>query len=268
MSAADLRPATAGWHPDPAGGGRLRFHDGIGWTAQVSHAEPARPLSEGFARLSDWLSRLITTYAVVCVLLAGYALWGVAVAKRVATTPGLDLTTDPPQVPPGLAADVAPFMDVGLVLLTLSSVVSLLAGLLWLVWQYKLAVSAPTALRRSPGMHVLSWFIPFVNCWFPLQNVSGLWRAYGTGRQESQAEASPLLLPVWWLSYLLLPLVPAAGVVLAAVSTDPGAPEQLLSGIALCYAVTFGLLAGVSLLARQVVRRLSWRALVHHAESV
>ncbi len=259
---------SPGWYPDPAGGGRLRFHDGLGWTAQVSHGEPAKPLGRGFARLGDWLSRLLAAYSVVCLLLAGYALWGMKMANRVIEAPGTNLTVQPPQVAPDVQADLQSFLSAGYGLLLLSSLVSLTAGVLWLVWQYKLAVSAPTALRRSPGMHVASWFIPFVNWWFPFQNVSNLWRSYGSGRQETQAEAAPMLLPLWWASYLLFPFVAGLGGFLVGASLDPAAPEQVLPRLAFVYALTFALFGGVSLLARQVVQRLSWRALVHYAGNV
>ena len=268
MSLAGTQPSSAGWYPDPAGGGRLRFHDGLGWTAQVSHGGPGRagkPLGQGFAHLGDWLSRLLATYAVVCLALAGYAMWGMTMANRVIAAPGTNLTVDPPQVAPDVRADLQSFLSIGYGVLLLSSVVSLVAGVLWLVWQYKLAVSAPTALRRSPGMHVASWFIPFANWWFPFQNISNLWRSYGAGRQESQAEAAPMLIPLWWASYLLFPFVAGSGGFLVSASLDPAAPEQLLPRLALVYAVTFALFGGVTLMARQVVRRLSWRALVHHA---
>ena len=265
MSSTGTQPTSPGWYPDPAGGGRLRFHDGLGWTAQVSHGRPTKPLSQGFAHLGDWLSRLLALNAGLCLLLAGYAVWGRALASRVIVAPGLNLTVDPPQIPPDVQADLQTFLKVGFVLLVLSSLVGLLCGVLWLVWQYKLAVSAPTALRRSPGMHVASWIIPFVSYWFPFQNVSDLWRSYGTGRQEEQAEAAPILLPLWWASFVVVPFVSVLGGFLVGASLSPVAPEQMLPRLALVYAVVFAMLAGSALLARQVVQRLSWRALVHYA---
>ena len=266
MSSDGSPPMSPGWYPDPAGGGRLRFHDDVGWTAQVTFGEPAtKPLAQGFARLGDWLSRLLAAYAVVCLLLAGYFLWGMSVASRALENPGLNLTVNPPQIPAAVEADVRSFANVGLVILLLSSLVGLLATVVWLVWQYKLAVSAPTALRRSPGMHVASWFIPFVSWWFPFQNVTNLWRSYGSGRQETQAESAPMVIPLWWASYLLFPFVAGFGGVLAGASLGPTAPEQILPRLAFVYAATFALFAGVTLMARQVVRRLSWRALVHYA---
>ena len=218
MSVASAQPTSPGWYPDPAGGGRLRFHDGFVWTAQVSLGEPARPLSQGFARLGDWLSRLLASCAAVCLLMAGYAVWGMSIASRLIESPGTNLTVERPQVPPDVRAQLHTFLDTGIVLLVLSSLLSLVAGVLWLVWQYQLAVSAPTTLRRSPGMHVASWFIPIVNWWFPFQNITQLWRSYGTGRQETQAQAAPMLIPLWWASYLLFPFVAAFGGFLVGAS--------------------------------------------------
>lgn len=268
MSVASTQPSSPGWYPDPAGGGGHRFHDGIGWTAQVSHGGSARvskPLSQGFARLSDWLSRLLVVWAGVCFLLAGYAAWARSVTNQAIQTPGVSLTSDPPQVPPEQLAELQRLLDVGMLLLLLYSLISLVAGLLWLVWQYKLAVSAPTALRRSPAMHVASWIIPVVNYWFPFQNISDLWRSYGTGRQETQAEAAPMLLPLWWASFALSPVVSGIAGLAVGASLDPAAPDQLIPGLALAYVVVFAMMGGVTLLFRQVVQRLSWRALVHHA---
>jgi hypothetical protein len=35
--------APAGWHPDPAGSGRLRYYDGIRWTDHYAQADPQPP---------------------------------------------------------------------------------------------------------------------------------------------------------------------------------------------------------------------------------
>lgn len=78
-------------------------------------------------------------------------------------------------------------------LIRILSLVSMIAAAVcWLVWQHRAAASVhPGLLRRSPGWHVGSWFIPIVAWWFPLQNVSDLAKA-------TRAPVSRALLGWWW----------------------------------------------------------------------
>lgn len=74
----------------------------------------------------------------------------------------------------------------------LSSALLLATGICWVVWQHRAASSvSPDALRRSPGWHVGSWFIPVVAWWFPVQNISDLIRA-------SRAAVSSGAVAAWW----------------------------------------------------------------------
>ncbi len=78
----------------------------------------------------------------------------------------------------------------------LSSAVLLAAGICWVIWQYRAASSVPaTALRRTPGWHVGSWFIPVVAWWFPVQNVSDLVRA-------SRAAVGSGVIATWWTLWI------------------------------------------------------------------
>jgi Domain of unknown function (DUF4328) len=88
------------------------------------------------------------------------------------------------------------------VALSLFSVgVLLAAGICWVVWQYRAAASVPrSGLRRSPGWHVGSWFIPVVSLFFPFQNVSDLARS-------SRAELSGGVRGTWWTLWLASNLV-------------------------------------------------------------
>ncbi len=36
-----VRIAESGWHPDPQGEHKLRYHDGVEWTKHVTHYGPA-----------------------------------------------------------------------------------------------------------------------------------------------------------------------------------------------------------------------------------
>lgn len=80
------------------------------------------------------------------------------------------------------------------------SIVSLLvlmaSGICWMVWQYRAAASLPAgSLRRSPGWHVGSWFIPIVSLWFPFQNVSDIARS-------SRAELDGGVRAIWWALWI------------------------------------------------------------------
>lgn len=86
------------------------------------------------------------------------------------------------------------FASLGLGALT--TVIMLAAGICWLIWQHRAASSVPpAALRRSPGWHVGSWFIPIVSLWFPFQNVKDIARG-------AQAPVSGVLLGGWWALWL------------------------------------------------------------------
>jgi len=76
----------------------------------------------------------------------------------------------------------------------LSVLLFISTGVLWLLWQYRVAQQFSSQTRRSPGWHVGSWFIPFINLWFPYQNLSDLWRAVGRTRPSWQI--------LWWLLWL------------------------------------------------------------------
>jgi len=68
-------------------------------------------------------------------------------------------------------------------------------GVLWAVWQYKVAKQFPGRTRRSPGWHAGSWFIPILSFVYPYQNISDLWGAVGRPR--------PRWLIVWWLTWII-----------------------------------------------------------------
>ncbi|WP_439902361.1 DUF4328 domain-containing protein [Microbacterium azadirachtae] len=66
----------------------------------------------------------------------------------------------------------------------------------WVVWQYRAASSLPPdMLRRTPGWHVGSWFVPVVSLWFPFQNVTDLTRA-------SRARVSDGVRRAWWTLWI------------------------------------------------------------------
>jgi hypothetical protein len=110
-------------------------------------------------------------------------------------------------------------------------------------------------------MQVVSWFIPFLNWWWPYQNMVDLWNAYGVGRDRRRPDVVSGI-GLWWAAYLGLPVV--TGVLGFGLIVSAG-PDDILSRIAIFYGATFGSQAVAALLARGVVTRLSWRALEHCA---
>lgn len=76
------------------------------------------------------------------------------------------------------------------------SLVTLAAGIAFLVWQHNAASTARDLgypARRSPALGVGSWFIPVVNLWFPYQALRDCLPPDHPGRASSLAA---------WLAYL------------------------------------------------------------------
>lgn len=102
----------------------------------------------------------------------------------------------------------------------LAGAIQLAAGICWVVWQYRAATAMPVgSIRRTPGWHAGSWFIPVVAWWFPFQNVKDLVAA-------SRASVGTGLLGLWWalwvagnLSYPISNLLMNAAQTLPAIST-------------------------------------------------
>jgi Domain of unknown function (DUF4328)/Protein of unknown function (DUF2510) len=242
-----------GWYPDPAGQARFRHWDGKSWTAETSNAKDpvnGRALGPGFARLGDWLGHMLRLCALVAVVEVVVYLWlWQEVRSSVSAVDSL-----------------LPVLSI----VSLASVVALLCtGVVWCLWQVRLARAAPQELRRGPGWHVAGWLIPVASLWMPYQNISSLWHAYGAGREESTQEVSPLLMPLWWGTWLcawLLDWFASLQVVSdstrAAREGREADPWAVLSHVALWSAAQAALVAVAALLASRLVRRLSWRALV------
>lgn len=131
--------------------------------------------------------------------------------------------------------------------LGVSMLLGIVAGaVVWPIWQYRLASSTPSiALRRSPAMHVGSWFIPFVALWFPLQNVSDLWRHFiGGGRN---------LLGWWWASWIVATF---ADRVVPSMARNPDSLSDYRD-LAVAGGVSSALWIVASIRALHVVRRLT-----------
>jgi hypothetical protein len=243
VSIPEAQVQAAGWYDDPAGQARFRFWDGRHWTHQTTNAtmpgSTAPALGAGFARLGDWLGRAMALVALAAVAVVVVIAWA---ADDLGAAPSGDADT------------------VGLALLSTFAVygiVSMTTGVVWVVWQYQLAESAPAPLRRGPAMQVLSWFIPVVSYWWPYQNMVDLWNAYGSG-QDSTRSRAPSGIGTWWAALQGLPLAAGLGGGLLLATADS---QDALSRLVVLYAGIFATMALSALLARGVVNRLSWRAL-------
>jgi len=109
------------------------------------------------------------------------------------------------------------FDGISLPLSVIAMGVLIAAGICWVVWQYRAAASVPPGgLRRSPGWHVGSWFIPVVSLFFPFQNISDLARS-------SRADLSGGLRGTWWTLWIASNLVGSiAGQAATAAKSIPG----------------------------------------------
>jgi hypothetical protein len=245
MSTPGTQTLTAGWYPDPAGGQGLRWWDGQGWTGQTSFALPLQPLGASFASLGDWLARLLLVNAGLSVLSMVVELWG---AAEMGT-----FLNDPENGDLG-ALDtydiVSRFVALGALALLVFT------GIVWLIWQRRLARSAPAKLRHTAGLHVGAWFIPIANLWLPVQNMRDLWRAYEPRRPQAGPAPSSMI-GAWWGLFL-------ASSVLGRLTFSAYTGTESLENYRMAAdlsAVAALVTAGAAVLAWIVVHRLSWRAL-------
>ncbi len=251
---------TPGWYPDPVGRARFRYWDGSSWTIKTTNAKDPTvdtpPLGTGFARLGDWLGRLLALQAVLLVAGAVTVAWGYTEVSSYGVS--LQVLFDPNAAPnPALDDALSHVALVLMLVLGAWAVVYAVTGVLWLIWQAQLASSAPGALRRTSGMQVLAWFIPIVNWWWPYQDMKDLWVAYGENKPAgTDTTASPVGL--WWGLYLGSPFLFG---MFSVILTVGATPESVLGRIAGMYVVFFLGWMGIALVARGVVAKLSWRAL-------
>ncbi|MFF2275747.1 DUF4328 domain-containing protein [Agromyces sp. NPDC058126] len=186
MTNTPTSPAP-GWYPAPDGSSQTWWWDGAGWTQPPTQAqyqpEPSPAAINAIAKLATATQVLILVWVVTSVATIGVEIFGLtAVADYLS---GIDTTVD--------RLDL---YDQGTAVVSiLSSLAIIAAGVIWVIWQFRVAKQVTGQTRRSPGWHAGSWFIPIVSFWFPYQNVSDLWRALGRTR--------PSWLIVWWLLWVV-----------------------------------------------------------------
>jgi hypothetical protein len=274
VSTQSTQPQVAGWYADPAGGSGQRWHDGQGWTGQVSYAKPRTPLGSPFAKLADWLSRLLVANCVLNLLALPLMLWtrpgtgGIPLVDPQLFAPtGVPATSQPGvAVAPAAPVDVPGQLYVALVFLMLVGLLYAVTGLVWLIWQARIAAAAPAALKSSPTMHVLWWFVPFANWWMPVRSVSDLWRSYGATLREARTQGEQVVAPpvfLWWTCWL----VSGVFVLWTYLAVLGGSFIPQTSTLTLLGAVGAVCLALAAAMGALVVRQLSWVALLSQADA-
>ncbi|MGH3704261.1 MAG: DUF4328 domain-containing protein [Agromyces sp.] len=183
MTNAPTSPAP-GWYPAPDGSSDSWWWDGAGWSQPQSPYQPELPppATNAIAKLAMATQVVILLWVVNSVATIGVEMFGIIAVGDFLS--GYDT-----------AIDRLDKYDQGtLVVSILSSAFMIPAGVLWAIWQNRVAKQV-TGTRRSPGWHAGSWFIPIISLWFPYQNISDLWRAVGRIRPSWQI--------AWWLLWVV-----------------------------------------------------------------
>ncbi|MFE6965509.1 DUF4328 domain-containing protein [Agromyces sp. NPDC057679] len=186
MTNAPTSPAP-GWYPAPDGSSQTWWWDGAGWTQPPTQAqyqpEPSPAAINAIARLATATQALLLVCIATCIATIGVETFGLSAVQDYLS--GSDATVDRLD-----QYDQSTFV-VGI----LSSIILVATGVIWVIWQFRVAKQVTGQTRRSPGWHAGSWFIPIISFWFPYQNISDLWRAVGRTR--------PSWLIVWWLLWVV-----------------------------------------------------------------
>jgi hypothetical protein len=175
-------PTPAGWYPAPDGSSTRWWWDGTRWIQPQQPVSPSVPASNAIAKLAVATQILVIVYGVVTVGTILNETMGIFAA-----TSFLDGNE--------AAIDSLDAYDRGTSVVSILSSLSLIAaGVLWVIWQYRVAKQVAGLTRRSAGWHAGSWFIPIISLWYPYENISDLWRAVGRTRPAWQI--------LWWLLWI------------------------------------------------------------------
>ena len=175
-------PTPAGWYPAPDGSPAKWWWDGTRWIQPQQQVNPGVPTINAIAKLAVATQILVIVYGVV------------TIGTIVNETMGIFAATSFLDGNEG-AIDMLDAYDRGTsVVSILSSLTLIAAGVLWVIWQYRVAKQVAGLTRRSAGWHAGSWFIPVISFWYPYENISDLWRAVGLTRPRWQI--------LWWLLWI------------------------------------------------------------------
>ena len=176
-----------GWYPAPDGSSETWWWDGARWTQpqpQPQHQPEQQPAAtNAIAKLAMATQVLLLGWVATSVATIGIETFGIIAIADFLN--GYDTTVD--------RFDM--YDQITSVVSILSSLLLITTGVLWVIWQYRVAKQVTGQTRRSPGWHAGSWFVPIISLWFPYQNISDLWRAVGRTRPSWQI--------VWWLLWVV-----------------------------------------------------------------
>lgn len=197
-------PVPAGWHPDPWGLAALRWWDGRQWTGHVSGppASAERTVNaSGERAIARWLRPTLILAAVTS---AASQLSSVDQIQWIADHWDrlMNGTTTTSKVPTGAGGVIGAIAQ-------MSTIFGIAAVVLFLMWFYRAAANGWAAglpARRSPAMATVSFVIPILNLWWPLQSTLDMVPADAPNRN---------LIRWWWVFWLLAALCGLAGVPVA-----------------------------------------------------
>lgn len=135
---------------------------------------------------------------------------------------------------------------------------SLVAGIVYLVWLYRAYQNLPalgvTSLEATPGWAVGHYFIPILNLYRPYQTIVEIWRGSITREQMMAGKTSSSIAGWWWAGWIIAALLgQVSGAMVRGDSLDPG----LLSAAAWLDIVMHVVSLGTALLAIVIVHRIS-----------
>ncbi len=100
-------------------------------------------------------------------------------------------------------------------------------GVVWAVWQLRVADLVPSSEQTgSPERQVAWWFLPVVNLWRPPLVLRELWRALATGQPAGTVAAVPPGWRAWWVAWVAAFVVWLGSVAVLLGDPDPVRAER------------------------------------------
>ena len=136
-------------------------------------------------------------------------------------------------------------------------VVGLAAGIVWIVWQWRVAKNvelfSDVSTRFSPSWSIWGWIIPLASLVIPVLVMQDLWRASVPGGSRSGNRRGSVLIGVWWAAFIIgtLPLRAIGNSDAASLADVRSSNQRALVGLIL--------VMGTAVLAMFVVLQLSER---------